>query len=63
MCVLHSSAQGGVCVDLTKMDSIIEVEVDDFFATVEPGVTRKSLNSYIRDSGLQFPVGKGCGFL
>ena len=50
--------KGGICVDLTKMDSIVEVEAEDFYCTVQPGVTRKSLNAYLRDTGLWFPVGK-----
>jgi D-lactate dehydrogenase (cytochrome) len=52
--------KGGVCVDMSKMDSIIELEAEDFYATVESGVTRKMLNRYLRDTGLWFPVG-GCG--
>jgi hypothetical protein len=49
--------QGGISVDLTKMDAVVEVHEEDFYATVEPGVTRTALNSYIRDTGLWFPIG------
>ena len=49
--------QGGVTVDLMRMDGVVEVHKDDFYATVEPGVTRTALNSYIRDTGLWFPIG------
>ena len=49
--------QGGVTVDLTQMDGVVEVHEEDFYATVEPGVTRTALNSYIRDTGLWFPIG------
>ena len=39
------------------MDAVVEVHEEDFYATVEPGVTRIALNSYIRDTGLWFPIG------
>ncbi|XP_048461961.1 probable D-lactate dehydrogenase, mitochondrial [Rhincodon typus] len=48
--------KGGVCFNLTKMDEIVELNTEDFDVTVEPGVTRKGLNNYLRDSGLWFPV-------
>ena len=49
--------QGGVCFSLRKMDQVLDVHQEDFDVTVEPGVTRKALNSYLRDTGLWFPVG------
>ncbi|XP_067905713.1 probable D-lactate dehydrogenase, mitochondrial isoform X1 [Heterodontus francisci] len=51
--------KGGVCFDLTKMDKIVELNTVDFDVTVEPGVTRKGLNNYLRGSGLWFPVDPG----
>ena len=41
------------------MDSIVEVHSEDFYATVQPGVTRVALNNFLRDTGLWFPIGKG----
>lgn len=58
---LHASLscpQGGVCVSLRNMDQVLEVHQEDFDVTVEPGVTRKALNAYLRDTGLWFPVGQ-----
>ena len=42
---------------MTKMNNVLEINDEDFDCTVEAGVTRKQLNSYIRDTGLWFPVG------
>lgn len=47
-----------MCVDLTRMDDVVEVHAEDFYATVQPGVTRKTLNTYLRDTGLWFPIGR-----
>lgn len=54
----HPSCQGGVCINLTHMDRILELNPEDFSVVVEPGVTRKALNTYLRDTGLWFPVGR-----
>jgi FAD/FMN-containing dehydrogenase len=45
-------------VDLTRMDEVVSVNAEDFDVTVQPGVTRKAINNYLRDMGLWFPVGK-----
>ncbi|XP_049720910.1 probable D-lactate dehydrogenase, mitochondrial isoform X1 [Elephas maximus indicus] len=52
------AVQGGVCINLTHMDRILELNLEDFSVVVEPGVTRKALNTHLRDSGLWFPVGR-----
>lgn len=52
--------QGGVCFDLSRMDTIAELSLEDFSVTVEPGVTRKALNKHLRGTGLWFPVGMVC---
>ena len=45
-------------VNLSKMDQITSFNPEDFDVTVQPGVTRKSLNHFLKDHGLWFPVGK-----
>ena len=45
---------GGVCVDMSKMDAITDYHLEDFDVKVQPGVTRESLNHYIRNDGMKF---------
>lgn len=53
------AVQGGVSVDLSRMDKIVAVHPEDFTVTVQAGVTRKQLNEQIRDTGLFFPHRSG----
>jgi D-lactate dehydrogenase (cytochrome) len=51
--------QGGISLDLTLMNDIIDIRPDDFLAVVEPGVTRMQLNQALKKYGLFFPVDPG----
>ncbi|KAF6716438.1 putative D-lactate dehydrogenase, mitochondrial [Oryzias melastigma] len=51
--------RGGVCFSLRNIDQILDLHPEDFDVTVEPAVTRKTLNAYLRDTGLWFPVDPG----
>jgi D-lactate dehydrogenase (cytochrome) len=50
---------GGISIDLGRMDAILAVHTEDLDCTVQPGVTRTKLNSFIRDQGLFFPIDPG----
>ena len=51
--------QGGISLDLTRMDEILEVAPADFLVRVQPGVTRSRLNQRLAREGLFFPVDPG----
>ena len=50
---------GGISIDLSRMNAILAVRPQDLDCTIEPGVTRTQLNSFIRDQGLFFPIDPG----
>ena len=53
------AVQGGVSLDLNRMNRVVRVHPEDLTATVQAGVTREQLNREIRDSGLFFPIDPG----
>jgi D-lactate dehydrogenase (cytochrome) len=53
------AVQGGVSVDLTKMNKVLAVHHDDLDVTVEAGVTRSQLGRQLGRDGLFFPVDPG----
>jgi len=53
------AVRGGITIDLSRMNQVLAVNPEDFDCTVQAGVTRKQLNTYIRDTGLWFPIDPG----
>ena len=54
-----AALQGGVSIDLTRMNRIVEVRPEDLDVTVEAGVTRRQLETRLREDGIFFSVDPG----
>jgi len=53
------AVQGGVSIDLSRMNRILSVQPEDLTVTVQAGVTRMQLNNEVRHAGLFFPIDPG----
>ncbi|NMM81816.1 2-hydroxy-acid oxidase [Acidovorax sp. SRB_14] len=53
------AVQGGISLDVSRMDQVLSIDADDLTVTVQPGITRKALNEAIKDTGLFFPIDPG----
>lgn len=54
-----NAPEGGISIDLSRMDEILAINETDLDCVVQAGVSRKKLNDYLRDMGLFFPVDPG----
>src|SRR5450830_774685 len=53
------AVQGGISIDVSRMNKVLAVHAEDLTVTVQPGVTRKQLNDEIKNTGLFFPIDPG----
>jgi len=54
-----AAIHGGISLDLSRLQRVVEVNVDDLDCRVQAGVTRKALNDVLQRDGLFFPIDPG----
>jgi D-lactate dehydrogenase (cytochrome) len=54
-----NAPRGGICLDFRDMNRVVAVHAEDLDCVIEPGITRKQLNEYLRDTGVFFPIDPG----
>jgi D-lactate dehydrogenase (cytochrome) len=54
-----NAIHGGVSIDLTRMHRILRLSEEDLDVTVEAGLTHRTLNDHLKNTGLMFPIDPG----
>ncbi|HLB42184.1 MAG TPA: FAD-linked oxidase C-terminal domain-containing protein [Gammaproteobacteria bacterium] len=58
----HTAAiNRGICLNMSKMNGILEFSPSDHYVTVQPGISYNDLNDYLHPHGVHFPVEAGWG--
>lgn len=55
----HLAVEGGLCLDMARMNKVLQVRPEDLNVTVQPGLTRVALNRELRATGMFFSVDPG----
>jgi D-lactate dehydrogenase (cytochrome) len=53
------AVQGGISIDVSRMNQVLAVQAEDLTVTVQPGVTRMAVNAAVKSEGLFFPIDPG----
>jgi D-lactate dehydrogenase (cytochrome) len=53
------AVQGGISIDVCRMNQVLAIAAADLTVTVQAGVTRKQLNEAVKSTGLFFPIDPG----
>ena len=53
------AVQGGISIDVSRMNQVLSINAEDLTVTVQPGVTRKQVNEAVKSTGLFFPIDPG----
>jgi len=54
---LTMASEGGLILDMTRMNRVIEVNVDDMYAVIEPGVTQRSMKEHLLKNDIPLTLG------
>lgn len=58
---LAATTQGGVCIDFSRMNKILQLHKHDLDVVVQPGIGYEQLNEELARQGLYFPPDPGPG--
>jgi D-lactate dehydrogenase (cytochrome) len=50
---------GGVCLDFSRMNRVLKINVADLDCRVQAGITREQVNAELKGTGLFFPIDPG----
>lgn len=53
------AVQGGISIDVSRMNQVLAIAASDLTVTLQPGVTRTQLNAAVKSTGLFFPIDPG----